>query len=642
MKQILIIVLLTISTSLFAQIGKVPVVNHNGVECHEHTIKKKQTAYGISRMYKVDINKLFEINPTAEQGLNVGDKIYLPTGNSIQKKEVELKEAIAVLNVESIQQEGASSTEIIHIVKEGETLWSISRKYGVKATDVLDANLEKGNKLNIGDQIKIPISNAVKQDETTPIATVPTNPLENPEDSIILHKVNAGETMYGIATKYGVSQQAILSANDDLAGGLKKGMKIRIPLKRKKILAPASINVVRNIDSLTSTLNATTISNVATRMEEVYDVAILLPFYLEENQKRKEKCPPFGACLTYSKTFRALNFHHGIMMAIDSLQNAGMNLNVHVYDTENNTETINKILGNSDFKKMDLILGPIYVKEIKLVSKYAKANKIQMICPVPVSNKAIYQNPYVSKLTASKYTQVEYLAKFIAEKYHTENVILVRNKFNKVDEVLFKLFKNRLAQELLAYPNRTIDSVRVAASVGTSSKLVYVQNQMVAEKKNIVVDLSTDLGHVSNLFTKMVSTMNSNPYSRYEIELFGMEDWKNFETIDEKYKSRFNLNIITPGFVNFKTKESIEFIAKYRTKYGTDPDKFAFIGFDAAFTNLKGLFLYGSEFAKYYELLETKGNFTTSKYKASEIGSGYENKNVEIIHYDNFELKKIN
>ena len=645
MKQILIILLLTLSTSLLAQIGEVPVVNHNGVECYEHTVKKKQTAYGISRMYKVDINKLFEINPSAEQGLNIGSKIYLPTGNEIKKVEDKVSSTAQTQTAESIQEEGASSTEIIHTVKEGETLWSIARKYGVKAPDVLDANLEKGNNLSIGDKIKIPISNAVKKDETTPIATVPTNPLENPGDSIILHKVQAGETMYGISSKYGVSQQAILSANDNLTDGLKKGIKIRIPLKRKVVLAPETINlsVTKNVDSLTEQISAIAIlDTTSTRIKEVYDVAILLPFYLEENKRRKEKCPPFGECLTYSKTFRALNFHHGIMMAIDSLQNAGMNLNVHVYDTENNEEVINKILSKPELKKMDLILGPIYVKEIKLVSKFAKANKIQMICPVPVSNKALYQNPYVSKLTASKYTQVEYLAKYLAKTHNAENVILVRNKYNKSDEVLFKLFKRTFAQELLAYPNRKIDSARIAASVGTSSKLVYVQNQMVAERKNIIVDLSTDLGHVSNLFTKLASTMNANPYSRYEVELFGMEAWKNFETIDEKYKNRFHLNIITPGHVDFKTEESIEFISKYRTRYGTDPDRFAFIGFDAAFTNLKGLFLYGSEFAKHYDLLLTKGNFTTSNYKASEIGSGYENKNVKIIHYDNYELKKIN
>ncbi|MCT4580738.1 MAG: LysM peptidoglycan-binding domain-containing protein [Flavobacteriales bacterium] len=637
MKQIITIIAVVVASTLFAQIGKVPVVTHNGVKCYEHTVEKKQTAYGISRMYKVDINQLYELNPTAQSGLSIGQKIYLPLPESEQTTVV-----VPQTRGESIQQEGlaANENQLVHTVQKGETLWSIARKYGVNPKDVTDANLEKGNNLSIGDQIIIPISDAVKKDETTPIVDVPVNPLENPEDSIILHKVKKGETMYGIANQYGVTQQAILAANDNLVDGLKKGMKIRIPLKRKVILKPRIEEVIvadtNKVDSIVELITADS------RQEQVYDVAILLPFELAENARRMAKCPPFGECLTYANTFRALNFHHGMLLAIDSLKQAGVNLNVRVYDTKADTATVNKILRKAEFKEVDLIIGPIYVKEIKIVTKYAKRNKIQMVCPVPVSNKALFQNPYVSKLTASKYTQVEYLARYIAEHHHQENIILVRNKYNKTDEVYFQLFKKLYAKEVVKYDARSSDSVKVAIGVGKSSKLIYVQQHMVADKKNIIVDLSTNLGHVSNLITKLTTTMNSNPYNRYEIALFGMEDWQTFETVDEKYKNRYNLSIVAPGFLDFKSPESIAFIQKYRAKYGTDPDKFSFIGFDAAFTNIKGLFLYGTEYAKYYDQLKTKGYYNTSDYHSAEEGSGFENKNVSIIEYNNYHLRKVN
>lgn len=638
MKQIITIIAVVITSTLFAQIGEVPVVEHNGVKCYEHTVERRQTAYGISRLYKVDINKLYATNPGAESGLNIGQKIYLPLPDSEQNTTVTTPQN----GGESIQQEGVAANEnqIIHTVQQGETLWSIARKYGVNPKDVTAANAEKGNSLSIGDKIIIPISDAVKKDETTPIVDVPVNPLENPEDSIILHKVKKGETMYGIASQYGVTQQAILAANEDLADGLKKGMKIRIPLKRKVIIQPEVQDVVvvdtNKIEAVVDTIIANS------REEEVYDIAILLPFELSENARRMAKCPPFGECLTYANTFRALNFHHGMMMAIDSLQQAGVNLNVRVYDTKADTASVRKILSKAEFKNVDLILGPIYVKEIKLVSKYAKENKVQMVCPVPVSNKALFQNPYVSKLTASKYTQVEYLAKYMAEKYNQENIILVRNKYNKTDEIYFNLFKKVYAKEVVNYENRISDSVKVAIGVGKSSKLIYVQQHMVAERRNLIVDLSTDLGHVSNLITKLTTTMNSNPYNRYEVALFGMEDWQTFETVDEKYKNRYNLSIVAPGFLDFKSPEALEFIKKYRAKYGTDPDKFSFVGFDAAFTNIKGLFLYGSEYAKYYNKLKTEGYYNSSDYQSAEEGSGFENKNVSIIKYDNYHLKKVN
>lgn len=643
MKQLITILAIVFSTALFAQIGKVPVVAHNGKKCYEHTVEKKQTAYGISRLYKVNVNKVLEANPSAENGLDVGQKLYIPLPESEQ---VGATNVIKPIAGESIQQEGlkANETQIIHTVQQGETLYSIARKYGVKAKDVTEANIGKGNNLNIGDQIIIPISEAVKKDETTPIIDIPINPTENPEDSIILHTVVKRETMYGISTQYGVTQQAILDANDGLEKGLKKGDKIRIPLKRKIVKVTQTQEQIFNkfdnvLDSLDSVNTAYSIQG---RVEEVYDVAILLPFELEENASRMAKCPPYGECLTFANTFRALNFHHGMMMAIDSLQKAGMNLNVRVYDTKDDTTAMRKILSSNEFKGVDLILGPVYVQGIKMVSKYAKQNKIQMVCPVPVSNKALFQNPYVSKLTASKYTQVEYLAGYIAKNYHSENIILVRNKYNKIDEIYFQLFKERYATAVSQFPGRSSDSVKVAIGVGKSSKLIYVQQHMVDGKKNVIIDLSTDIGHVSTLITKLTSTMNSNPYNRYEVALFGMEDWQTFETIDEKYKNRYNLSIVAPGFLDFNSVESVEFIKKYRAKYGTDPDKFSFIGFDAAFTNLKGLFLYGSEFAKRYNQISTKGYYNTSEYQEAEEGSGFENKNTSIIQYDNYHLRKVN
>lgn len=629
MKQVITISLLLINYIIFSQIGEVPTVLYKGIKCYEHTVKKKQTAYGISRMYKADINTLYEYNPLASKGLKIGQKVYLPLSGDKQTH----------IKGESIQQEGLKSneTQIKHTVKEGETLWSVARKYGVNPKDVADANIEKGNKLNIGDEIIIPISEAVKKDETSPIIDIPKNPLESLEDSIILHKVIKGETLYGISTKYGITQQAILSTNKELDKGLKKGMNIRIPLKRKVILKTKEILTEKDSNNIDTSINI-----IETKYKETYDVAIMLPFELDENTKKMSNCPPYGDCPIQLNTIRSLNFYRGMMMAIDSLQQAGMNMNIRVYDTKSNEEEVHNILAKEEFKAIDMILGPLYVKELKIVSKYAKENKIQMICPVPVSNKALYQNPYISKLTASKYTQVEYLAKYLAENNNNDNIILVRNKQNNIDEIYFKLFKKTYSDEVLKYPTRTSDSVKIAIGVGNSSKLIYVQKHMQQDIKNIIVDLSTDLGHISNLITKLTSTMNSHPYNRYDISLYGMEDWRNFETIDEKYKNRYNLNIIAPGFLDFKTQKSKLYIKKYREKYGTDPDKFSFVGFDAAFTNLKGLYLYGTEYSKQYDKIQTEGYYNKSIYKKAEEGSGFENKDVSIIKYNNYKLERIN
>ena len=110
---------------------------------------------------------------------------------------------------------------------------------------------------------------------------------------------------------------------------------------------------------------------------------------------------------------------------------------------------------------------------------------------------------------------------------------------------------------------------------------------MVLDKNNLIVVPSQSVGHVSDFFTKLSSTTNSNPYRKYSLQVFGLEDWNDFPTIDEKYKNKFKLSLVTSGYVEYEDSKVVEFIRNYRAKYSTDPGRFSFIGFDAAFINLK-------------------------------------------------------
>ena len=118
------------SVGLFAQPGKVPVAIKNGAKVHVHTVEKGQTAYGISRLYEVSINELYEINPEAQQGLSIGQKLYFSVKGESLQQEIVANDTVTDKNV------------IIHTVEAKETLYSIARKYGVPAKDVIAANPE--------------------------------------------------------------------------------------------------------------------------------------------------------------------------------------------------------------------------------------------------------------------------------------------------------------------------------------------------------------------------------------------------------------------------------------------------------------------------------------------------------------------
>ena len=620
-RVILILVGLLFSVGFFAQPGEVPIETKDGNKVHVHTVAKAQTAYGISRLYNISINELYESNPQAQKGLIVGQKLYFPVKGEVLQEEPASIDTLSNKNI------------IMHTVENGETLYSIARKYGVPAKDVIEAN--PNGTLVLGSKVKVPLKNVIKDDLIIPIVKDPINPTANPGDSIILHKVKKNETMYSLSKQYNVSIVEITTANDGLLDGLTKGMKLRIPLKKKA----TNMVVEIVIDTLTGTSFDSLIVDT-TLVQEVYDIAVMIPFFFDENRARIAKYSSIGNSPIYSHTLNALDFHHGVMMAIDSLKNAGLNVNVHVYDTKHDTAVVRGLLSKAEFSEMDLIIGPFYANQIKLVREFAKSNSIQLICPIPVSNKALFNNPFVTKMTASTPTQIKFMAQEIARKYHDQNVIVVRNQKNDEDEYYYRTFKNAFAEEIQKYPNRYLDSAKETYINSKGRRLSTVESKMVLAKNNIIVVPSQSIGHVSNFFTKLSSTTNSNPYRTYSFQVFGLEDWSEFPTIDEKYKNKFKLSLVTSGYVEYEDTTVLEFISNYRSKYSTDPSKFSFIGFDAAFIKLKGLLLYGTNFLHHYQDLNNIGFYTNSLFEKVDPKGGYENKNVFIIRYEDYTVIK--
>ena len=620
-RVILILIGALFSVGFLAQPGEVPLEIKDGIKVHVHTVDKSQTAYGISRLYNISLNELYENNPEAQDGLSIGQKLYFPVKGEVLQQEP--------LSIDTVSDKNS----IMHTVENGETLYSIARKYGVPAKDVIAAN--PNGTLVLGSKVKVPLKNVVKDDMILPIVKDPINPTANPGDSIILHKVKKNETMYSLSKQYNVSIEAITAANDGLLGGLNKGMKLRIPLEKK---------LTNRVDDIVGdTLNGISFDSLildTTLAQEVYDIAVMIPFFFDENKARMAKCPPLGDCPIYSHTLNALDFHHGVMMAIDSLKNAGLNVNVRVYDTKHDTAAVRRVLGKAEFFEMDLIIGPFYASQIKLVREFAKTNSIQLICPIPVSNKALFNNPFVTKMTASTPTQIKFMAQEIARKYHDQNVIVVRNQKNDEDEYYYRTFKNAFAAEIQKYPNRYLDSAKETYVNAAGSRLSAVESKMILDKNNIIVVPSQTVGYVSDFFTKLSSTTNSNPYRNYSLQVFGLEDWSEFTPLDEKYKNKFKLSLVTSSYLEYKDPKVLQFISNYRSKYATDPSEFSFIGFDAAFINLKGLLLYGTGFSNHYQHLINTGFNTNSLFEKVDPNGGYENKNVFIIRYEDYTVIK--
>lgn len=139
----------------------------------KHTVKEKETLYSISRAYNVAISDIKQWNGLTSDNLSLGQELIIRRTNTNQP----------VTSYETEQV--VKSPDGKHVVSGGETLFSISRRYGVTVNDLREWNSLSGNDLKIGQTLVVegpqrasvqPVNN-----EVTTVAKTQTveTPVEN-------------------------------------------------------------------------------------------------------------------------------------------------------------------------------------------------------------------------------------------------------------------------------------------------------------------------------------------------------------------------------------------------------------------------------------------------------------------------------
>lgn len=198
----------------------------NGKTFIIHKVEAKETLFSISRKYGVALLGVVESNPGADSGLEIGQEIKVPYSPNNRTK----------------TKEGT-----IHRVGQKETLYSIAKQYSVTVDDLKqwnnlsNAGLKLGQELIIKDRVASASSTETKVSETKTVGR---------------HTVAAGETMYAITRKYGITVSQLKDWNGLTSNELKPGQEIIIA-------APRQQTVVTN-----QTVNAT-----ETKIEQPVPVA---------------------------------------------------------------------------------------------------------------------------------------------------------------------------------------------------------------------------------------------------------------------------------------------------------------------------------------------------------------------------------
>ncbi|MEM8894331.1 MAG: LysM peptidoglycan-binding domain-containing protein [Bacteroidota bacterium] len=175
-----------------------------------HSVEAGETIFSLSRRYGSTVAEIKSSNDLSDNNLSIDQLLSIPV----------------VITEIPVEEEQTPATAILHTVKNGETLYGISRQYNISVSQIKLLNDMTGNDLSVGSQLIV--GEKVDREVDSDIEVVETEVVES--DTIDnVHYVEAGETIYSIARKYGVEVQELRSVNDLSSNNISIGQALTLP-----------------------------------------------------------------------------------------------------------------------------------------------------------------------------------------------------------------------------------------------------------------------------------------------------------------------------------------------------------------------------------------------------------------------------
>ncbi len=632
-----------------------------------HTVKRGETLFAISRAYEVSINQLKENNFALTEGIVPGQMIKIPMSRPPQL-------------IEETPQEGKVN---YRRVQQGETLYAIAREYGISVEAIKSANNGLPDGLKSGMFLKIPVQKDANPDETpggqsgnkpgffefqakekTTIYEIALRyrvsvdsilfynkgieesirpgkiikiPLIDHQPGYITHTVTKRETVVRLARKYNLDVNLIKSINPYVSRHLADGQVVRIPLL--KMDAGDGPPMDRPVESDDGTSEEAFRSKslkekcFESYVNDSYKIALLIPLYLSEvDTILMEGTVEENDIITntFIKPFTFLQFYQGFMMAVDSLEKAGLKAKIHVYNVEDDVMQTRELLENPELKQMDLIVGPFFSHNFKMVADFAKSHGINIVNPLSTREEVTMGNPFVFQPQPLRSNQYNTLIDFLNEEHDHSQIFIARHNpyqdfvaFEDLQTILNEKLEPRQIPTTALYHEITYSRDSLFTFIHTAS--VEHENVVVtySENKLFILDLLRNLNQLRDTF---------------QITVVGMPNWREIDGLEYEHLNNLNTHFIADQFNDYEKPAVKKFVKNFHEIYVTDPGTFAFNGYNTGIYFLGAMMKFGARFNDCIphfsmEVLNMGYQFETSPDR------GFYNVHWKVLEMQQFKLK---
>lgn len=537
-----------------------------------HTVVSGETVYSISKMYNTSVDELYKLNPSAKEGIGVGEILKIPQRRVIS----EVKE----------------ENYRYHTILPKETLYSVSKTYSLKPEDIMRANPGLSiETFQIGKTIRVPFFESYQV--IKPYETQTTE---------ITHKVSRGETLYSISRSYNVEVSAIEQENPILAAGLKPNMELIIPVKRSSL----EVTTERLENDVNSLLN----QRPNPERVRVNKVGLLLPL-LDE---------------TGGTHLRLQEYYEGFLLAVEEMKRRGADIELYVFEIGkgNDTNKLQSLLQTLEMQSLNLIIGGVNDAQIKILSGFSRERNIKYVVPFSQSNGEILNNGNIFQVNPLPKSQIDKASAAFINNFRNANIVFVNGGRNDKIEFISQL-QNSLRGNNISYETISITSTLDSSLLSLLKKT----------GENIIIPTSGDLSTVTRVIEELRKLQETNSeyqlrlfgYPEWQTYNTLISDYRHFGTY---IYTPFFVNENSVDVKSFK-----EHFHKWygRNLLDTNPG-YGMWGYDTGLFFLTAMHQYGANFETNIDRVKVNSLQFPFKFERLNNWGGFFNTGLYFIYYD--------
>lgn len=320
---------------------------------------------------------------------------------------------------------------------------------------------------------------------------------------------------------------------------------------------------------------------------------------------------------------RMVEYYRGVLMACDSIRQTGLSVDVRAWDVGEDSD-LDVILSEPKAKDRDIIIGPLYSKQVARLSTFADDNDVIVVIPFSITAPEVERNSHLFQI----YQPADDFNKLVVDQYKKEfegshTIIVDCNDSTSRKGAFTKALRKGIEEDggSLSVTNiRTLDET--------------FEKAFKKEKANIVVLNGSRQQDLKLCIARLDNLKANNP--EMDITLFGYTEWLMYTTdnLDSYYK--YNVYIPSAFYYDPLSARTARFEQKYRWNFHADMmqawPRLALSGYDHTFFFLKGLKIFGKTFkgesgSVGYAPIQTKLRF-------EQVGEGgYKNECLVFVHY---------